>query len=190
MEHNDFLLNSKPIRNEISKLKEIYKKFSKEGLVDETETFVDDGLNVVRSSAISMRSLLEGIYRCCNFLRTYYPNKKAFILEDSTEQILEIIDIVSPKFHVLKQTRNAIKRHKEGKEDELFGSFGNPVIPISLRDIHKNNRLNLLSPKELKPFLEDTLIRHLSSEEFSIIENHLPEEWIAALNYEPDNESA
>lgn len=183
IEQGDFFLNSPPIKHEISRLGEIYKTFSKKDILASSQSFENDGLIIVRSSVLRMKALLTGLNSCCNFLRSYYPNTKAFTLEEITESIMIRIEALSPRFYALKQTREAIKRHTESEADETFRSLGS-LLPESLEDIHNNNQLYLLDAPELKSFLEEVLLQHLTDEEFSLIENHMPRDWVDAMDYD------
>lgn len=184
VEEKIFILNSPSIRDEIGALNEIYLRFSNEGLTNEETSFDDDGLTIVRSAVIHTGSALHGLYRCSNFLQSHFHNSPEFTLADEQNQILEELEQLAPMFYTLKSIKQAIKNHRQQmSENRLISS-----INRSLEDIHKNNGLYLMDTIELKNFLDEVLIEHLTDEEFSTISEHLPRAWKDAIHHYPEEE--
>jgi hypothetical protein len=180
IKEDDFLLRSENIQFEINELDKIYKGFCNESLINSDQNFENHGLMIVRSAVIQTDRLLNGLSQCCNFLRSYYPNRSAFRLEEFRDDILEKLDVLSPKFYTLLQVKDAIKRHRANLREARFQT-ATPALPQALRDIHKNNNLYLLDVLELKEFIDEVLLQHLTDEEYEDIRDFLPQPWKDAI---------
>lgn len=182
----NFMLSSKDYQEQVANLDRIYQRFSDSKVKHYSHEFRENGLIIVSSCTKAMGYLLDGLYSCCNFLRSYCKNREDFTLSAWQKEIQSRIEKLDTRFYTLKQVREAIDRHIESTVETGYRTVVSP-LPQSLKDIHKNQKLYLLDTLELKSFLDNVLIKHLTDKHFSILSEHLPHEWKDALDYKDED---